>query len=371
MLNLQNEYIERGINVQTQGVKGDGTPEDLQLMNNIITQAPPKSDIVIPNGNYSFIGGLAPLTDGKNLIGLGKPVLDFSKAPNRTKAIQINGKAQGIYNFVLKGNGYQNTETIGLDITGDSIRTENVEIYDFQTGIDFAHDNTYILEFHRVRVHDTTVCVYADMFSRNSQNAGERIVFHDSGLFNSVWAVYANCNTLDMYFDNCFIDYCNEFFIFGEGTYYFNGTHLENSLTNPQRVWKANVDRFMTVNGGAVVGFTNCLFNLFQMHRIVNADSTLGTVTYNNCRAYFLASDGTHKTCLSEQRVYIDIRSTSNVLYSPYISKNNYPSVVPAASFDKRQVDFSRKVSLDLLNSKIVTTFDTPTTERTFMKVIF
>lgn len=93
MLNLENEYIERGINIQTHGVKGNGTLEDLQLMNNIITKAPPKSDIIIPNGSYSFIGGLAPLTDGKNLIGVGKPVLIFQKHLTGTTAVKIKRKS--------------------------------------------------------------------------------------------------------------------------------------------------------------------------------------------------------------------------------------------------------------------------------------
>ncbi|AGY48335.1 minor tail protein [Bacillus phage Slash] len=358
--NVVGNGIEEGMNIQT-------------ALNKISTDFK-KAIVRFPYANGTYKSNIAlTVPNNVQIEGIFQPVLDFSGAPSNVKALTVKGSRSKVSGIDLKGNGYSGTTSVGLDIYGDNHEFKSIDLRNFNMGIDIAHSNTYILSFDKIRFFDMGTCLYADLVARSTpeapiKNSGERIEFTRSVFCNSQLAIRADFSALDIYISHSSIDYCNEFFSFGKGIFNFSQCHLENALDAPERGWRANVDYFLHTTEAATINFDNCLFDLFQMHRIVSANSTLGKVFYRNCRAYFRDVNGVDRNLHSEEPVYVNVGATSATIYSPYISPITWPSVIGASNTDKKQIPMNLTVSNNVTDCILTVNFPAAA-ERTWIRI--
>jgi len=359
------------------GLKGNGVEEGeaIKTLLNSISTNYTKATVRFPYGTYKSNQGIV-LPNNVNVLGQNLSKLDFSGAPSDVVAVKRSGSRARFEDFEIVGNGFNDgikvgKSSIGLDVYGDHHVFKNLLIKDFETLIDIAHTATYLNGFEDIFLANSTYCLYADLASRGATNAGERITFKRTTFCNSKLCVRADLSALDIYFESCSFDYSSELLNVGNGIYSFTNCHFENTINNPNRGSQSLNDWFVTTTSGASLLFTNCLFDLYGMKTIINPNSTLGTAIFKNCRAYFLAGDGTNKNLHSEHPVYVDINKSSVSVYSPYVSKITYATVLGATNTDKKQIPLDITVATDLVNYKYDVTFASPTAERTWIKVMY
>lgn len=271
--------------------------------------------IEIPNlgVDYKFSTAWPTLPTGIEIVGLGRPVLDFFTAGNIT-AITLGNDCR-LRNVYIKGAGIAST-AIAVSFNGHYIKVYDTWVENFGTGLYFVNSNTYIDTVHGSHIRACGVAV--DARTASVTNSGEKFVLQDTVLADSTSLVKAGSSTLDMYFDNCSLDYSASFGTFDNGQYHFTNCHFEtNNTTTTQGYLLQKIN-------GASMNFTDCRFGMTGIPLVIDSatEGTSGTATYRGCFANFTPSAGGASIVVrSEHQFFLASGATTGTFDSPFISR--------------------------------------------------
>ncbi|WP_455920095.1 glycosyl hydrolase family 28-related protein [Priestia megaterium] len=314
---LQKKVSNIGINAVAEGFKGDGTTADLQLLNSIITSAPANAVILVPDGTYKLNGGLTPLKNGKRLIGLGKPTLDFSTAPDGITAVTIDTQRlpipAGIENLVIKGNSVsgQAGTSIGLNYTGSATHMKNVEIVYFGTGLYLSNTHMYINTFDRVWIHRCGKGVQFpdDTLTPGINDCGENLRFVNCNISDNTIGFVGGLTTTDVHFYACSIDYNVRMSQVKHGAYNFYGGHVESNIATSLQGYLFDV----LVGYSPSFSFHGTTISAYGIKHLFNPDPAIRGFSLFYAVTGFAngSSDNADKGMKSQTRVLIPAGQTS------------------------------------------------------------
>jgi hypothetical protein len=162
-------------------------------------------------------------------------------------------------------SGSTGDTSIGVSITGVSLRVVRMRIWNFGRGVDVAHSNTWLISLIGVRIHNCQVCYYNDNIAASAGNAGEENVLDHCVLFNSAVGFRASGNGVHLAITKTSIDYCAVFGVILDAWVYLTDCHLESQGGTSGRY-------LFDVTGNSKVAFTNC--------DVIMGTGTTGTLNY-------------------------------------------------------------------------------------------
>lgn len=371
--NKENNIINiKFPNISTlKGCRGDGATDDTQNLKAIINHINENYDkcvLLIPYGSYVLSESIV-INSKIQIIGICNPILKF-KLTNGFALDLVEFNNSRIENLIIEGENLT-TEVTGLRLNGAYNNFKNIEIKNFYNGINLNNSNTYINTFDNILIHETSVCINADLQSANVTNSGERITFKNSTLCNSKEILFANSGVMDLFFDNCSFDYCNKMFNLGNGRYFFNNCHFENSIQTEGKKWYSTVEHLFQTFGDCKIYFNNIEFQLYGLTRIIDKNSTQGQAKFNNCMAWFRTTQGQDMYGFSEDSQWWG--TSTMIRYSPFISKICVVSAIMGANYNNQQRPHKPMLILNVDSGSYEVKFnadDTPQ-EATYIKVLF
>ena len=363
------------LNFNVEGLKGGGVEGDGERLVNLISYLSNNfsfSTLEIPYDIYSIECEIV-IPNNVKVYGINRPILDFKI--DEGVAIYLYNNNHNIFRCIeLKGKSLC-SNVVALRVEGSSNTIDDIIIYKFKQGIDFARPNTYNNTFNNIFIKETQLCLYGDFVGANTvNNAGERITFKNSTFCNSNELLFFNSGILDLYFDNCSLDYCKKFINANNGRAYFNNCHIETKRDEDNCDWATTNDYLIQTNNDPHLFFTNCEFHLYNIHRIVDPTSTLGEIKYNNCQCWFTNNEGTSQYCYSEHNFFWNIHEGMiQSEYNAFVSKVTRPGCLMCCDYNNNQTPSIPKMSINVEECKLTFEFteEQKPRENTYIKILF
>lgn len=195
--------------------------------------------IVLLDGNYTVSNTILLNGDTVSLMSFAGATLTLSTTDENLPLLKVitsdNPHGSNSTCREIKGITFCGTNKKGIGIvfgnaTGDSanytsrdIIIRDCKFYDLNIGLNYTK-NAYILTHNHLSLSNCNLCV---RMLEGYSNYGERIVFNDTTLCNSVMLVEMSNREGAFYFNNCSFDYSNQFIKCTGGNIYINSSHLE------------------------------------------------------------------------------------------------------------------------------------------------
>lgn len=201
--------------------------------------------------------------------------------------------------------------TTGISVTGVNTNVEKVALQYFGTGIDLAHQSTFLNTFTDCRLGRCDLIVDADIEGAGVGNAGERWVFRGCVLANSARAYVASANGCHLRFEDCSIDFCTEIGKINNATVYHTG-HIEANST----------PHLFDVTGNSQMFFTDTRFVLSKCVLFKTgqgpANYGLGAARFDQCTAFFTDTNNAPRNVKSEELIQWPANTTTITTYVPW-----------------------------------------------------
>lgn len=241
----------------------------------------------------------------------------------------------------LTGPG-SGTSRVGIDVTGARCDYEQIQIFDFGTGVKVTNEDTYIITFRGGWMGSCGEIIDADFDTAGTGNAGEGIRFEGITFDNSSVICTASADGLSLFFDRCSLDYSTVYLYASNCNVFYNMCHFETknfASTNGWLFQLHNNAKVSFANSKFILGSdgtTNTALGNAGLYHIIDpstgpANYGDGAIMWDNCDAYIvgpLVTDtGIQRTT---QLVVIPPGLTSATIRTPFATKWAPVTALPA-----------------------------------------
>ena len=185
------------------------------------------SNTILVNADYvslvSFAGAKIQLSTEDENLPLLKVITSDNPHGSESTCREIKGITFAGTNKKGIGIVFGNASGDTQNYSSRDIIVRDCKFYDFNIGLDYTK-NAYILTHNHLSLSNCNLCV---RMLEGYSNYGERIVFNDTTLCNSIMLVEMSNREGAFYFNNCSFDYSNQFIKCTGGNIYINSSHLE------------------------------------------------------------------------------------------------------------------------------------------------
>lgn len=302
---------------------GDNTTDDkpaVQAALDYVKAAHGGGRVVVSKPNVVGVRFLSGLTIPAKvqLVSDEATLFNFSGLPANATAITVNDtNFTPVVGVRMDGGKFTvnpvagSETTTGISVTGVNTNVEKVSLQYFGTGIDLAHQSTFLNTFTDCRLGRCDLIINADIEGRGVGNAGERWVFRGCVLANSTRAYLASANGCHLRFEDCSIDFCTEIGKVNNATVHHSG-HIETNST----------PHLFDVTGNSQMFFSKTTFVLGKcvLFKTGQGPSNygFGAARFDNCGAYFTTNLDVGTNRKSEELLSWPANTTTITLYVPW-----------------------------------------------------
>lgn len=315
--------------VSTTGTVDSATA--LQAILNYVDTTYGAGRVVLPAGKIVKCNSGITVPDLVTLMMLPGGNLDFSGMSASGTAITVNWPVDGSYTrsgyVVLDGvclsgpGGGAGATSVGVSVTGVSLRFIGLRIWNFGRGFDPSHSETWLVSLINSTIRNCQICYYLDNESSAASNAGEEMVIDRCVLFNAQTAIRSTGAGVHLQVTDTSIDYCGLFMYARESWNYFVGCHLESQggtsgtyLIQPAGNAKIVMQATDVIMGAGTTSTLNFLF-----------DPNSGPSNFGNGQAHFSTTkiyainpSGGDVTHYSDQLIEFPANQTTMTIFTPF-----------------------------------------------------
>lgn len=218
----------------------------------------------------------------------------------------------------------------GVKVIGAYKNFYDVKFFGFNTALDLANDNTYLLKFVNCLFSYNELCVNGT--DNANTNAGEGIGFIGCVFGSSRAALTITSTIADYSFTSCSFDYCGIFMTVARATIFLTDCHVENVISNDTR-WQALQNYVFRITSSGKIFMSNTLILLYGDLNIIcnssGADADKAAFVPKNCPCYVGTS-----WIPSEFKKWVTSGSTSVGIFTPFYCSIMKFEVKFASSFN-------------------------------------